>query len=180
MNAFAVVSPQELTVAPDPRVRVCPFCYETEEKAALEARRVFLRANTRFALTDGWKCTGCDRKVVIHHQTEPCEKCAMPAPTRYYANRRQSFCPCRFTAEEQEAISIREVEQERAKAVAQRKAAEAELDRIRDQRQAEADRTRAAACWKGRNHDCKIPKANLLPFCGQCARFSPSARKDPT
>lgn len=180
MNAMMVVSPQELTVAPSPRSRVCPFCIEGEAALArLEGRRIRYQLAT-FDLTDDWCCTGCGRKVVVHHQNEPCESCGKIAPTRYYANRRKQFCDCHLSREEQEAQEKARQEFEEAEQRRQQRAVEAELERQRREREQEAKQRKADRCWEDKGRHCSVKaKAQPFSFCAECVRFKPRDHRPP-
>lgn len=169
-----VVSPEELAVGPNPRQRVCPFCVQAEERRArIERRKPRYELGTR-TLSEDWICAGCQRKVVVHHQEEPCSKCGRNCWVWYYGNRRKQACNCGLSQEERDALAQSEVEYQRQQAIANRKAAEAELARMREQKELELRQRKADRCWEDKGRKCSVKaKKPTHSFCGECVHLKP-------
>ena len=168
MNVFTVVTPEELLLAPSPRRRLCPYCFERDKRDAWHD------------LDDSWCCTKCGKKVVVHSQLEPCSDCGRPVRVRYFANRKMAGCTCDLSPEEQEAIALAEVEQERQRAIAQQRAIEDELAAVRRQREREGLQRKADRCWEGKGRKCSVKAtAPRHPFCVECLHLKPRASPPP-
>lgn len=180
MNAMQFVSPEDVSHGPIPRERVCPYCIQTEERRArMEGRAVRYQAGIR-ALSDDWICSGCDRKVVIHRQQEPCRKCGRICWVAYFGNRRKPSCDCGLSQADRDAIALAEVEYHRKQAIANRKAAEAELARMREQKELEARQRKADRCWEDKGRKCSVKaKKPTHSFCGDCIHLSTRDHRPP-
>lgn len=168
------VTAEELTVGPEPKKRVCPFCIEPETKIAQMERRPIKYERGMRTLSDGWICSGCDRKVVVHRQPETCEKCGRSAWAVYFGNRRKLSCDCGLSQEERDAIALAEVEFYRQEAINQRKAAEAALVQMRERKELELRQRKADRCWEDKGRKCSVKaKKPTHSFCGDCVHLSP-------